>query len=156
MTPKVKYTAKEGPVVREGSWNMQGIKVSTGAKLRNWSYMIIDMGDMQVALNDRETLEYTIGRFRFALQEVGMDASPRMPGPWIYVDGPDDLKIENAFEIATQGPSHTHTCYSPIGKHVLVQSSEATWRFRTWRPYSLRGWRDIYQSTTTDLCKYRS
>lgn len=97
--PKVKYAAKEEPLVREGSWNMQGIKVNTGTKLLNWSYLIIGMKGNPVEFN-RESFDNIIRKFHSALKLVGIDASAPTPGSEINVDGPDYLEIENAFKKA--------------------------------------------------------
>ncbi len=75
---------------------MQDIKFNTGGTLRNWTYLMISMSGFPDAF-DQASLQSTVLKFHKALQGIGITAALPTPGSRVVVGGPDDTKIENAF-----------------------------------------------------------
>lgn len=95
--PKINYKNNKSAFVRGGSWNMQDIKLNTGAMLRSWAYLMISMRGYPDAF-DKASLESTMARFHAALQGIGIAAQQQPSGKRIQISGPEDMQVENEFK----------------------------------------------------------
>ena len=78
---------------------MRDIKLNTGGRLRNWSYLMISVAGLRDAF-DANSLQSTVAQFHQALKDIGITADEPPQGSRIFVNSPDDAQIETNLKIA--------------------------------------------------------
>ena len=89
---------------------MRDIKLNTGGRLRNWSYLMISMAGFQDAF-DQASLQSTMAQFYQALKDIGITVDEPPQGSRIFVNGPDDAQIETKLKIAAGDPKQTRLVF---------------------------------------------
>ena len=85
---------------------MRDIKLNTGGRLRNWSYLMISAAGSRDAF-DAAGLQSTMAQFHQALKDIGITVDEAPQGARIVVNGPDDAQIETRLKIAAGDPKQT-------------------------------------------------
>ena len=77
---------------------MRNIEVNTGGALRNWSYLMISMGNLPNAFASPQALQDTITEFQKVLKRTGLSVAPPAPGSRIAIRDPDDTQIDTVLK----------------------------------------------------------
>ena len=88
---------------REGSWNMQNIKVNVGEKLKRWSALSISKRGCPNLLDEVNLLELTMSELCKSLIALGMTANQPLAARRLAIRDPYDKELDAILEKASGG-----------------------------------------------------